>query len=164
MNWQDDPILSDEISLQRVRAGLWRGAIIWTPPFLLSAAGFIFFVWDLVTGGGRGGPVIVVVVGILAFLFGHEAIQAILDLRGQPAEIEDIVTQRWHRNDSIVIRTHYVRIGPKLILRGSSDILADIKEGQRVVVRYYPHSAVVIAIKPIPGVEPRREPPVLPLA
>lgn len=164
MNWQDDPILADEVSLQQVRAGLWRSVIIWTPPFLLAAAGFIFFVGDLITGGGRGGPVIVVVVGILAFLFGHEAIQAMLDLRGEPEEIEDIVTQRWHRNDSIVIRTHYVRIGPKLILRGGAGILADIKEGQRVVVRYYTHSAIVIAIKPVRGEDPRSEPPVLPLA
>jgi len=158
MNWQDDPILSDELALHRVRAGLWRSTIIWTPPFVVSAAGFVFFLWDLVTGGGRGGPVIVIVVGILAALFGHEAIQSILDLRGQPREVEDIVTQRWHRNDSIVIRTHYVRVGSKLILRGSAGILDDIKEGQRVTVRYYPHSAIVVAIKPVSEPDSQRAP------
>lgn len=149
MNWQEDAILSDALALQRVRAGLWRSALIWTPPFLLSAAGFLFFLWDLVTGGGRGGPVIVIVVALLAVLFGHEAIQAILDLRSEPREIEDVVTQRWHRNDSIVIRTHYIRLGTKLILRGGAGMLADITEGQRVAVRYYHHSAVVIAIRPV---------------
>ncbi len=162
MNWQDDPIVRDEMALHSVRAGLWRGAIIWTPPFLASAAGLVFFLWDLVTGGGRGGPIIVVIVAILAVLFGYQSIQSVLDLRGQPQEIEDVVTKRWHRNDSIVIRTHYIRLGPRLILRGDAVTLHDIKEGQRVAVRFYPHSAVVITIKPVPQPGAQSGSPALP--
>ncbi|HEY5476314.1 MAG TPA: hypothetical protein VIK11_06310 [Tepidiformaceae bacterium] len=161
MNWQDDPQLLDEMALQSVRGGLVRSAIIWTPPFVASAAGFVFFLWDLITAGGRGGVLLVGFLAVLTVLFGYQSIQSFLDLRGEPLETEAVVTRRWHRNDSIIVRTHYVRLGSRLILRGGAVALHDIREGQRVAVRYFPHSAVIITIKPV--APPTGGPPSLPL-
>jgi len=154
MNWHDDPVLRDEIAEQIARSGIMRSAILWTPPFLLCLAGFLYFLADLVFGWGNGGIVLVIVIGGITFLFGFQAVQAIQDLRGQPAEIEEVVTRRWHKNDSIVLRTHYVRLGRGLILRGDKGLMERIEEGDRVAVRYYPNSAVLIGIKRLPDKEP----------
>ena len=46
---------------------------------------------------------------------------------------EGEVTRRWTRRDSLVLASHYVRVD-KTILRGTLDLLLDVKVGDRVVM------------------------------
>jgi hypothetical protein len=56
------------------------------------------------------------------------------------------VTRRWARSDSLVMRTHYMRLD-RLILRGDQLILDGIREGDYVEASFYPKSAVLIWVE-----------------
>ena len=155
MNWRDDPQIRAEIKARGVRSRIVRSAILWTPLFLISLGAALFYLFDTLFGGDRGGTwVLVIVLGILATLFGFQSVQSLLDLRAAPLAATGLVTRRWARSDSLVLRSHYVRIDNR-ILRGDSDLLANIKEGDYVEASYYPHSAVIVWIE-------RRPPPASP--
>lgn len=151
-SWQDDPDIAEQIRIRSVRMGILRSAIIWTPFFLLSLGAFLFFFFDQVTGGDRGSWFLLVVLAIFSLLFGTQSIQSLVDLFGEPRTMEGEVTRRWARNDSFVLRTHYVRI-EKTILRGDRALLDPIKVGDRVTATFYPHSAVLISIAKLPEPE-----------
>ena len=153
-NWKDDAELQQEMHRRGVRSRILRSAILWTPLFALMAALFLFFLWDTALNSeGHGGSwVLVVILGIMASLFGFQAIQALLDLYGEPHNRSGMVTRRWSRSDSFVIKSHYIRLG-KQILRGDEFQLAGVRDGDYVDVTYYPHSAVVIWLEKIPTPE-----------
>jgi hypothetical protein len=142
----DDELIAEKLTERRIWRGLVRSAVIWTPPFVVCAGLLLFFFFDMIVGEERGTWFLVVVLLILSALFGAQSLQAILDLISRPATAEGEVTRRWARNDSLVIRTHYMRLG-KTILRGEKDVLADIATGDRVVARYHPHTGVLISVK-----------------
>jgi len=150
-------ISTREERIKRVRAGLRKSAIIWTPPFLACAGLFLFFLGDRIIGGDRGTWFLMAVLVIGAVLFGSQSIQSILDLAGKPRHLAGEVTRRWARADSLVVRTHYMRVG-KNILRGDKEILDAIKAGDLVAVDYFPHSGVVISVekqeKPVAAATP----------
>ncbi len=159
MNWQDDAEIQRQLRERSVRNGILRSAIIWTPLFLITAGAFLFFLYDVLTGGERGTWFLLVVLGLFTTLFGFQSIHALLDLRGEPRETEDVVVRRWSRTDSFVMRSHYIRLASKQILRGDLDLLDGVREGDRVFVRYYPHSAVItwaerIEVAESPGASP----------
>lgn len=148
-SWQDDPEIAEQIRIRNVRMGILRSAIIWTPFFVLSLGAFLFFLFDQVTGGDRGSWFLLVVLAIFSLLFGTQSVQSLVDLFGKPRTMEGEVTRRWARNDSFVLRTHYVRID-KTILRGDRFLLDPIQAGDRVTATFYPHSAVLISIEKLP--------------
>lgn len=149
MNWKDDPQVKAEIASRGVHAQLVRSAILWTPLFLLALFGALYFMVDTILGGDHGGTwVLVIILAVLATLFGFQCIQSLLDLRGEPKDESGFVTRRWSRSDSIVMRSHYVRLG-KHILRGDVDLLANIKEDDYVEVSFYPHSALLVWIEKV---------------
>lgn len=145
--WQDDPEIQRKLRERAVRNGIIRTAVIWTPLFLVSAVAFVYFLFDVLTGGDNGTWFLIVVLAIFTTLFGFQSIQALLDLRTEPRALEEVVTRRWSRSDSLVMRSHYIRLANKQILRGDALMLAEIKEGDRVSVRFYPHSAVLLSVE-----------------
>ena len=154
-NWSDDPELAARLHAHRVRSGILRSALIWTPIFLVTFGAFLAYLADTLFGLGLGGTwFLVVVLGLLALLFGFQAFQSILDLRSEPLEATGLVTRRWSRNDSIIMRSHYIRLDQR-ILRGDVMLLAEVKEGDRLSVHYYPHSAVIVSLE---KVRPERGP------
>jgi hypothetical protein len=156
MDWQTDPHLMRIEMERRARNGLIRTAIIWTPLFLASAAGLIWAVLNrLFVEDGGSTWFLVVVLSILTFLFGFQSIQAIRDLIGGPRSTVGMVVRRWARTDSFVMRSHYIRLENKQIFRIDKLFHGDVKEGDRVEVRYYPRTAVVIECEKLP--EPGEE-------
>jgi len=153
MNWQDDPEIQRQLRERSVRNGILRSAIIWTPLFLITAGALLFFLFDMLTGGERGTWFLLVVLALFTTLFGFQSIHALLDLRGEPRETQDVVVRRWSRTDSFVMRSHYIRLASKQILRGDLDLLDGVREGDRVNVRYYPHSAVITWVERIESAE-----------
>lgn len=148
MNWQSDPELLRKSQESSVRGRLLRSTILWGPPFLIAAGAWLFFTYDRVIGGSEFGSTwfLVIVLTILSLLFGFQAIQSFLDYIGKPDTKEGFVTRRWARSDSLVMRTHYVRVD-KMILRGDQIILDGIKEGDYVEANYYAKSAVLVWIE-----------------
>jgi hypothetical protein len=148
MNWQDDPVLLRERQKAAVRGRLLRSTLLWGPPFLASVAAFLFFAYDRAIGGSEYGSTwfLVVVLAIFVVLFGFQAIQSFLDYIGEPVSKTGLVTRRWARNDSLVIKSHYIRV-EKMILRGDQLVLDGIREGDWVEATFYPKSAVLIAVE-----------------
>lgn len=153
-DWNDDPAIQAELHRRGVRARVMRSAILWTPLFVLMALLFLFYLWDTALNSSeRGGSwVLVTIIGVITGLFGFQASQAWMDLLGEPVTRVGMVTRRWSRSDSFVIKSHYIRVGNQ-ILRGDEFQLAGVKDGDYVEVSYYPHSAVVIWLEKVPPPE-----------
>ena len=150
MNWQNDPEIQRKRRERQVRNGILRTALLWTPFFVVTVGALFFFVFDKATGGDRSTWFLLVVLVILSVLFGSQSIQSILDLVGQPQRTKGEVTRRWARNDMLVMKTHYLRIDAQ-IMRGDIDLLVDVKVGDQVEVRFYRHSAIIVAVERLPA-------------
>ena len=153
MNWQQDPELARLAHQSGIRGRLLRSVILWSPFFIASLAGLLFFAFDrLFFGGDHGGTwFLVIVLLVLTVLFGFQTIQSLLDYIGEPRVATGYVGRRWSRSDSIVIKAHYIRLG-KLILRGDQLVLDGIREGDYIEATFYPHSAVLVWVE-------KKEPP-----
>lgn len=161
MGWIDDPAIQEQLAASRARSGITRSAIVWTPIFVAVAFAFLFFLVDETRGGDRGTWFLVVVLGVLTLLFGFQSVQALRDLRAGTGELEGTVVRRWTRSDSLVIRSHYIRMEGK-ILRGERFLLEGVEAHDRVRVRYYPHSGVIAALERLPSLPPERDPATAP--
>lgn len=153
--WLEDEEIQREISANRARRSLIIGAVTWTPLFAAAGGALLFFGFDVMANDGdRGGTwFMLVVLSILTFLFGTQSVQALRDLSEGKRELAGRISRRWARSDSLVMRSHYIRIEGK-ILRGDKMLLAPYLEGDTVVAAYYPHSGVLASIE---RVEPPRE-------
>lgn len=148
MNWQSDPELAKLEMERRARNSLIRTALVWTPLFLLTFGALLYVLFDrIVLGGDAGTWFFVGVLILFSILFGYQAFHALLDLRGGPETIEGRVTRRWARTDSLVMRTHYIRLDNRKIFRIDRLFHDDVKVGDSVRVRAYPRSTVVIDIE-----------------
>lgn len=152
MNWQDDLALAEAREVAVARGRILRNACLWTPIFAAAALAFVFFFVDrLLLGGDHGGTWFLAgFLALLSFLFGFQAAQALLDLTGGAHEATAIVTRRWSRSDSLVMRSHYVRFEDARILRVGGEFFDSIKVGDRLRVRFFPHSAVAIWVEKLP--------------
>jgi len=149
MKWHEDPEIRRPYAAAAARGGLIRTAVIWMPLFVLAALGMLFFLFDQLTGGDRGSWFLVIVLAVMTTLFGFQGMQATLDLAGEPREKTGEVTRRWSRSDSLVMKSHYIRLDSGEILRGNVILFDGIEAGDRVNVLYYPHSAVVIDLEKV---------------
>lgn len=147
---EHDPSYRQAMEEARVRNGLIRSALIWTPLFLLSGGAFAYYFLGQLFGFGGGTWFLTVVLGFVAFLMGYQGINALRDLVGGPRETEGRVTRRWARRDSIVFQSHYIRLDKK-IFRIDSVFHGDIKVGDHVRLRYYPASMVVLSAERLPA-------------
>ncbi len=145
MSWHDDPEVQKQVRLRSARGKLLRSVIIWMPLFLAALAGAVFYTADILFMDRKYDStwVLVTVLTILAVLFGFQAIQSLLDFLDKPRTERGVVTRRWARSDSFVVRSHYMRL-EKRILRGDAFLLAEIREGDYVEATFYPHSAVLV--------------------
>jgi MFS family permease len=163
MNPHNDPKLERELERRAVRSGILRSALLWGPVAAVTIGGFLFFFFDRAFNEGQWGSTwfLVVVLGGLAFLFGYQASQSVLDLFADPKVRQGRVTRIWSRRDSFVMKTYYVRID-RQILRADAHAVGGIREGDWVEVTYYPHSALLIwadVVEPsAPGAEERPRP------
>jgi hypothetical protein len=150
MKWQDDPEIQAQVYANRIRSGLIRSAFLWTPFFLLAAGLLIFFLFDQVTGGGKGSWFLVVILAVFSVLLGFQSAQPVLDLRGEPVEGTFVVVRRWSKADGLVMKTHYLQLDNRQILHGDRYILDGIKSEDRVHVKYYPHTGVIVNLEKAP--------------
>ncbi len=95
MSWQDDPEIQQQMRLRSVRGRLLRSTIIWGPLFLATLAGTLFYAADILFLDRENGGtwVLVTILGILAVLFGFQAIQSLLDFFDKPRVESGYVTR-----------------------------------------------------------------------
>jgi len=150
MNWRDDPGILDTEQEHAARAKVIRSAILWTPIFLICVGCLLFFGFDRVFMGGDHGSTwfLLVVLTALTALFGFPAIQGLMDLRSGPREHEVTVVRRWSRRDAFVVKNHFLKLETGQILEGNALSIEGVDDGDRAIVRYYPHSAVLIWARP----------------
>lgn len=144
-----DPTMQRIEQERRARSSLVRNAVIWMPLFLIAFGALLWFAVDVFFNDGeRGGTYfLLVVLSVFSFLFGYQGIHATLDLIQGDTTMEGIVTRRWSRTDSLVIKSHYIRVNRSQIFRIDNYYHGDAKAGDVVRVRYYPRSAVVIELE-----------------
>lgn len=164
MNWQDDSELMARQMRSHARFRLMRSAVIWTPLFVLAGSALVFFTVDRAFyDGDRGGTwFLVVVLTIFTVLFGFQSIQALLDLLGEPQTMTGRVVRRWSRTDSLVVRSHYIRMDTKQIFQVDRVLHGEVAEGDVLTLEYYPHSAILIALEKIPPEENPNDPATAP--
>ena len=143
-----------------LRRGIIRSALIWTPVFVAVIGLWVFFLWDRLTGPEYGSTwFLMVVITVFGTLFGVQSISALRDLLSRPAEDDGLVTRQWTKRDSFVFKSYYIRLGRR-ILRGDEELLGAIRAGDRVHVRFFKHSAILIDIQvhePPPRPEPAED-------
>ena len=142
-----DPAIRRVHQERRARNSLLRNAIIWLPLFTVSFGALLYFGFDKLTGGESGTWFLLVVLSILSFLFGYQGFHALLDLIHGETTREGLVTRRWARTDSLVMRSHYIRLDGSEIFRIDNLYHGEAKAGDYVRIRYYPRSAVVIELE-----------------
>jgi hypothetical protein len=158
MDWQTDPELARVEMERRARNGLIQTAIIWMPLFLITFGGLLYALIGKLFFDGGATWFFIVVLSILSFLFGFQGIQAVRDLIGGEQTIRSFVTRRWARTDSFVMRSHYIRLENKQILRIDRVFHDDVDAGDFVELRYYPHTSVVIECKKLKSPEEKPDP------
>lgn len=146
MNWKDDPELIMAEQERSARGKVIRSAVIWVPLFAISFGCWLFFGFDRLFLDGEFGSTwfLMVVLTIFAVLFAFPAVQSIQDLREGPREREVNVVRGWSRRDAFVVKNHFLKIEGGQILEGNAFSVEGVDDGDRVRVRYYPHSAVLI--------------------
>lgn len=140
-----------EDKLRRARRGLWRATLLWTPPFLASTGGGVYFLFRQVAtddGAGWVAPVLLLVFGaLLAF----QSIQPIRDLRGRTVTMEGFITRRWAKFD-LIARSNYLRIDHDKILRTDRVQYLLVDKDDYVTIEYYPASMIAAVVE-------KKEPP-----
>jgi hypothetical protein len=146
MNWRDDPELVMAEQEHSARVKVIRSAVIWIPLFVISLGCWLFFGFDRIFLDGEYGSTwfLMVVLTIFTGLFAFPAIQSLQDIRGGPREEEVKVIRSWSRRDAFVVKNHFLKIESGQILEGNAFAIEGVDDGDRVRVRYYPHSSVLI--------------------
>ena len=139
------------------RSALVRTAIIYTPLFLVA----LIFVLGTLVGAIDGGVVLLVMAGILCFLFGYQSIQALRDLRGGTTVVtRGPVNRIWSKMDMFVSRSYYITV-QRNIFRIPIQSYWDLREEAKrmraegtdedyrieVQVEHYPHTGNVVAVE-----------------
>ena len=150
--FENDPTIKRAVAERRVRNGLWRSAILWSPLFLLCGGAFIYFLFQQLFSENGEGWFLLVILGILSLLFGYQSVQSIRDLRGGKITAEGYITRHWSRTDSLVMRSHYLRLGTREIFRVDKVQHQLVKSGDYVPLDYSPATMIVVTVD-------KKEPP-----
>jgi hypothetical protein len=136
-----------ERTASSARLAVARGALIYTPLFIASAAGFVAILLLLIGGGELGLVVTLVIAGVVAFLTGYQSIQSLRDLVAAPRVSTGAIRRKWSRNDLLVARSHYIYV-EKTVFKIDPLTYVEVEEGDVVSVLHYPHTNTVVSVGP----------------
>ena len=150
------------------RASVLRSAIFYTPLFaacVVAALLTLIGAWDL-------GIVLLVILLLLAFLFGYQSIQSLRDLREELRTTRGPVLRIWSKMDLFVTRSHYIAVGRNIFriplpayydLREEAKRLrdAELEDEYRIEVQivHYPHTGTVESVERVGQVRIKDESP-----
>lgn len=136
------------------RTALVRSILLFSPFLAISLAGFAALVSDALNGPGTGSIVGSVLMGLVALLLGYQVAQSLRDLLTRPVERDGLVERRWSRNEFVLFRNTYIFV-ERNVFRLSPEQEIHVDLGDRVRVRYYPHTATVEALEVVQRVGAR---------
>jgi hypothetical protein len=142
----DQPEYQLEAQRARARGSLFRTALVWTPFFAVSLGAWLYFTVGQLFGFGEGW-FLVGVLSFVTFLLGYQSVGATRDLFRGTSEVTGRVTRRWARRDSLVIKSHYVRIDHGKIIRLDGVFHTDVAQGDNVRIVYYPSSMMAVTVE-----------------
>jgi hypothetical protein len=157
--------ITREHKLRKARTGLVRSAIFWTPLFLGSAGGGLYFLIRQIATDDGAGWVAPAVLLLLAALLSFQSVQPLRDLRGATVTLEGFITRRWAKFD-LIARSNYLRIDNDKIIRTDRVQYLTVEQGDFVEVEYFPSSMVAVVVEkkePPEGTGSGDEPEKLPL-
>lgn len=137
-----------EAQRARARGSLIRTALVWSPFFVAALGTWLYFTAGELFGFGQGW-FLVVVLSIVTFLLGFQSVGALRDLLRGTTEVTGQVTRRWARRDSLVIKSHYVRINRGKIIRLDGVFHTDVAQGDHVRIVFYPSSMMAVTVEKI---------------
>lgn len=128
------------------RTALVRSILLFSPFLAISLTGFAALLSDALGGRGTGSIVGSVLMGLVALLLGYQVVQSLRDLLTQPVEREGLVERRWSRHEFVLFRNTYVFV-ERNVFRLSPEQEIHVDLGDRVRIRYHPHTATVEALE-----------------
>lgn len=134
------------------RGRVVRDAVIYTPLFLACVLGILAMLLS------QDPPIIgLVLVALMAFLFGYQSIQSLRDLSAAPLTVEGPITRRWTKRDAFVSKSNYITV-ERGIYRIPIESYLDLLEKDIVRVVAYPHTGTVVSVerldRPVEEVQP----------
>lgn len=137
-------------------AAVLRTAVFYTPLFVATVLALL----AAVIGAWNPGPVLFVILAVLALLFGYQSIQSLRDLRAPLRTTRGPVLRIWSKMDLIVTRSYYITVG-KQIFRVPFPVYYDLREEAKrlrdadlegdyrieVEVVHYPHTGTVESVR-----------------
>lgn len=128
------------------RATVGRAALFFTALFLAAAALEGYLAASFASDPSGGAVPGLVIVGVVTLLLGVESVQALRDLFAAPRELEDVVTRTWTRTDAFFFRNAYAMVARR-VFRLTPEQALEVREGDLVRVRFYPHTNTLIEIQ-----------------
>lgn len=115
---------------------------------------FVVLISSAFSDGAGGGDIfLLIIVGIVTVLLLFQSISALLDLRGEVMNSEGTVTHKWSRSDFIVFGDScFIRVArpapqADAIFKIERFWWEQLNDGDRVLVRHYPHTASVESVE-----------------
>lgn len=127
------------------RMGVYRRAIIFTPLAVGFIAAFAFAFLSLLSGN-VGALLGSVVLGVIAFALGFEALAALRDLRAEPITTSGPAERVWTKSKFLIFgKTGYLLLKGRVFeIRVDTTML--IEAGTPVTFRHWPHTNLVVTL------------------
>lgn len=136
------------------RTALVRSILLFSPFLAIAVAAFTVLFSEALDGRGTGSFVGSALMGFITLLLAYQVVQSIRDLLARPVEQEGLVERRWSRHEFILFRNTYIFV-ERNVFRLSPEQEIHVDLGDRVRLRYYPHTATVEALEVVQRVGAR---------
>lgn len=134
---------ADDDERRRARRTVLRGALLWTPIFVVFAALAVNFLIRAVDGN-TGTWIAFAITGLVGLLAGYSALAALRDLFAEPIETEATISRKWTKSDLFVLRGHYVMVDRRVFRVRGEAYFAMPDVGGRLYVLHYPHANTLV--------------------
>jgi hypothetical protein len=131
----------------RKRTGVIVQAGIFGPLFLVTAAGFIFAVLQIM-GGDYGYVVMLTISGLFAVILGFQALHYLKDISASPVVSEGEVGKKWTKANLFFffVPSYYIAVKGKIYSIPRDDY-AGLLEGDLVRVEHFPNTLTVESLE-----------------
>lgn len=134
--------LSEQELEQRARISVLRSLLFYGFVLFIDVAVLVY----IATGPPRGfGWISLAVTVVLGLLLVHQVWQHAWDVRADAVQMEDKILRKFQRAELIFVwQNNYLQVGRTIFSVDPRDYLL-VEEGQRIRVRYFPHSLKVVS-------------------
>jgi hypothetical protein len=157
-SWYQDELFKERLQQANKKGSVALQALIFTPLALITGAGVVYAIMNIVSGD-TGFIVLLVVSGTLFLVLGYQALHYLRDLGAEPVVSEGEVGKRWTKGNLFFffMSSHYVAVKGQ-IFTVSRQQYRGLLEDDMVRIRHYPHSLTVEYVERFDDVEKKYVP------